>query len=1000
MAHPYPTRGMCRGGDAGYLMVVNKRLALILAALLPAAAGALGLGEAEVISRLNQPLNAHIPVLAASADDLKDLTVTLAPRDAFERLHLDRPAFLSNLNFRVSRDPSGRLQVDVRSTQPVTEPFVTFLVAVDWPRGHLVREYTLLIDPPVFEAQPTAPTPTLAPASGVSGASAGAIERAPAAATATAEVPTTASEHRVVAGETLSSVVRAQGYSAAADVNRALVATFRANPSAFDGNINRLHRGALLRLPPKSEWSQLGVDEATTEVHRQVGAWKEGHSEARLRLVVPKNPPAAATTEPGSAPSAASTGTNTAEMAEVRRLLELKNAELARLQAELAQKTPKSTPAPVATPAPAPAAEPTPTPAPVTAAPATAAAPVPSPSSVPTAPVAPRKLTSTPVPPVSEPGLLDVLMDNALTLIGGTLGVLLLALIGLKWRARQRAGNAEPETDAAATPDWGTPHPMDGDPLQTHPRLSATPRSEADARQRIEVTEHDDESGEYQPPPFNALTTQAIPHSATPGSPPLDSRLGAESSITLHHMDPLAEADFHIAYGLYTQAADILKLAIELDPTRSDLSLKLLEVYFVAGDTAAFLDAARTLDRGALDAAAWDRVAVMGRQIAPNDPLFAGRLDSAVPMDLDLDGGLALGGLDLEIAGGDTLVPDGATGAIGATGASDFHLELERDLLDLSATLDPGAHGFGTESAPTPAAPAAAQPMETTSEIDLEDLGIPDDVLQALPADASTRTDTVLAPRLAEEPTRLMPSLHDEDSLTARMPSIAETATPADDDESADALLAEASRLLEQHWSSTASSVEPTPGATEPPPSVAATPDAEDIVLSDVDDDSIHPTAAVPIVPSSALPESDHRASIAGLRMDELNLGDEPLEFDLDDLARALQDDTLAQPGLDRSRFATDLVATGLHVQPPAVHADADDYLPEDDVSRSRIHDLDLPDLDPVTLSEVGTKLDLARAYLDMGDPDGARAILDEVMSEGSPSQKSEAQRILETLPG
>jgi pilus assembly protein FimV len=62
--------------------------------------------------------------------------------------------------------------------------------------------------------------------------------------------------------------------------------------------------------------------------------------------------------------------------------------------------------------------------------------------------------------------------------------------------------------------------------------------------------------------------------------------------------------------------------------------------------------------------------------------------------------------------------------------------------------------------------------------------------------------------------------------------------------------------------------------------------------------------------------------------------------------------------------------------------------------------DLDLPDLEPVTLSEVGTKLDLARAYMDMGDPDGARSILDEVLSEGSASQKQEAQRLIETLPG
>jgi pilus assembly protein FimV len=62
--------------------------------------------------------------------------------------------------------------------------------------------------------------------------------------------------------------------------------------------------------------------------------------------------------------------------------------------------------------------------------------------------------------------------------------------------------------------------------------------------------------------------------------------------------------------------------------------------------------------------------------------------------------------------------------------------------------------------------------------------------------------------------------------------------------------------------------------------------------------------------------------------------------------------------------------------------------------------DLALPDLEPVTMSEVGTKLDLARAYMDMGDPDGARNILEEVMSEGSAAQKQEAQRLMESLPG
>jgi pilus assembly protein FimV len=182
-------------------------------------------------------------------------------------------------------------------------------------------------------------------------------------------------------------------------------------------------------------------------------------------------------------------------------------------------------------------------------------------------------------------------------------------------------------------------------------------------------------------------------------------------------------------------------------------------------------------------------------------------------------------------------------------------------------------------------------------------------------------------------------------------------------------------------------------------PPMGSGPLSEEIVLSD-DDDSLHPTASVPVVAPTTRPKAEPAVSLAGLRLDDLNLGDEPLEFDLDDLARALQDDTLAQPLPERSKFTTDMLATGLHVQAPSMHAGEDDTYLDDDVSRSRTNDLDLPELDPVTLSEVGTKLDLARAYLDMGDPDGARAILEEVLSEGSPSQKSEAQRLVETLPG
>jgi len=98
--------------------------------------------------------------------------------------------------------------------------------------------------------------------------------------------------------------------------------------------------------------------------------------------------------------------------------------------------------------------------------------------------------------------------------------------------------------------------------------------------------------------------------------------------------------------------------------------------------------------------------------------------------------------------------------------------------------------------------------------------------------------------------------------------------------------------------------------------------------------------------------------------------------------AAAPETETREQPAMGGRKVDLDLGAGGIEM-PGAV-----------------TEELAVPDLEPVTLSEVGTKLDLARAYVDMGDPDGARNILNEVLSEGSASQKQEAQRLLESLPG
>src|ERR1700726_3082892 len=152
-------------------MPVTMPRVMLIACLLssgflwPSLSWALGLGEIHLNSALNEPMNADIDLIAATPDELTALRATLAGRDAFTRYGIDRPQFLSSLTFKVGKGKDGRDALLVRSTDAIPEPFVTFLVEVNWARGRLMREYTVLLDPPVYTPGETASTaaPVTAP---------------------------------------------------------------------------------------------------------------------------------------------------------------------------------------------------------------------------------------------------------------------------------------------------------------------------------------------------------------------------------------------------------------------------------------------------------------------------------------------------------------------------------------------------------------------------------------------------------------------------------------------------------------------------------------------------------------------------------------------------------------------------------------------------------------------------------------------------------------------
>ena len=167
---PCGMRLACHGSEKGRLLKgiwvrlrkgrhFNLRK-LALAVAVAMASGrlyALGLGDIELHSALNEPLSADVPLLGVQAGELDNAVVRLAPNEEFTRVGIERPAILSDINFTIVRGKDGTATVNITSKQPIREPFLDFIVQLSWQSGRLLREYTLLLDPPVFGEEKKAP---------------------------------------------------------------------------------------------------------------------------------------------------------------------------------------------------------------------------------------------------------------------------------------------------------------------------------------------------------------------------------------------------------------------------------------------------------------------------------------------------------------------------------------------------------------------------------------------------------------------------------------------------------------------------------------------------------------------------------------------------------------------------------------------------------------------------------------------------------------------------
>jgi pilus assembly protein FimV len=718
----------------------------------------LGLGDIEMQSFLNEPLRARVELLDVRDLSPEDIRIRLAQVEDFERLGVDRSYFLTSIEFEVTVDPAtGRGLIRLSTPDAVLEPYLDLIIEARWPQGRVLREYTVLVDPPAFRQEmitvsaservndPRPEKPAVAPESGgATGDGQGSADavalrqsslppgempsRAFSAETAT--TPRAGSRYMVKRDETLWQIASA-GRPGDVSVQQAMLDIQRLNPEAFiDGNINRIKAGYIIYLPAAGEVSSDDLAAALEEVRAQNRAFDEGRTPgvsaaATLRVsadteavvgveiaddrplavapAAPSEPDTArdsvegdsAGTAPASAgPDEAPGDRATGADGELAAQLASMAERLDTLEQIVALKDEQIAALEQALREAREAAEASP-----------AAAPIPAPATQPRPPVAaPPAASAAPSIPWLPIG-------------GGVIALLLAAALFLRRRASRAAALAE--VPAAPVAD-----------------------EEADVFKGVSLKSEalSDAADVAQAAAASTAATASAPIAAPAGTDDLDLNRGGSRGYGERKNDDyiddgaagdaLAEADIYIAYGRYLQAIELLDTAIENEPENSAYRLKLTELYVDMGEqenAAAQLEALR--EQGDADAIARAEALLGAAAPAPSpspeaEPVAAPPAPAAPETVADA-------GAPEERADAPVEETD-AEELLGAAPAEELDLDLdvgEPDLqLDLETESEPQA-SIGSDDAfeePAPEAAAIADAVDA-EPLEFDQLEIEED---------------------------------------------------------------------------------------------------------------------------------------------------------------------------------------------------------------------------------------------------------------------------------
>ncbi|MGE0099822.1 MAG: FimV/HubP family polar landmark protein [Hydrogenophaga sp.] len=704
--------------------------ALLCTTLLhPSDAQALALGRVVVQSALGEPLRAEIEVPDINSEEASSLRVGLASSDAFRAAGVDYGAALASVQISLQRRADGRAYLRLTSSRPITEPFVDLIVEANWSSGRIVRDYTLLFDPPNLRpapqpvplapgvaapppstAQAPRPIPPIAPAPAVRppqpaspAASAPAPAPAPIAnpAPAPAPAPVAASsgggQVRVQAGDTAGRIAAANR-PANVSLDQMLVAMLRANPNAFiGGNVNRVKAGAVLDLPAQQEAAAINPGEARQTIAAQSRDFNEfrrrlagsapdagvaaadrqaaGQIQTEVKDAKPAAPSADKLTLSKEAAAAAGQASREDQIAKERQAKDASNrvAELSRNIEELSKLGAGTAPGSSAATPTAPAAP---------AAPAAAAPPTPPAAEPPTsaAPAVTLPTTPPPMAAASEPAAAQPVAAPA-----------------------EPAASAPSTTPAPVAAPRPVPVPLPDEPsfmdqLRDNPLVLPLAGGllallAAFGFYRLRQRKH----GSSVDSSFLESRLQPDSFFGSSGGQRIDTAESVASGSSMVYspsqldaagdVDPVAEADVYLAYGRDLQAEEILKEAMRSTPTRVAIHNKLLEIYAKRRDARAFevvATEAYGLTQG--QGPEWEHACEIGRELDPSNPLYQ---PGGVPaVKAGMVAGLAGAGMNTMPFGSSTLAETANAGTPSDMANLDLDLDFSLDEPSAPAPLD------------------------------------------------------------------------------------------------------------------------------------------------------------------------------------------------------------------------------------------------------------------------------------------------------------------------